>query len=245
MSVVVDVVLLTKNSESHLENGIFQKCLRSIRRQIPINTLVVVDAFSNDNTLKTIRSHFTKVKVIRSNALRGKAREIGIRNVETEWFAFVDSDIVLCENWFNGLMKYARSQVGGIEGRVKRVSERRPSSVKRYARAKTHCTLIRTEAVKNIRIPSDLNQMEDQFIRKYVEKQGYKWVKPLHHISAHYQTEIWDWKTAYEVGRASGKYNLTPLWLDIAALTLLPLKKAYERKSLLWKLIGRLEAIAE
>lgn len=241
----VDVVLLTKNSGSHLKNEIFQKCLRSIRRQIPINTLVVVDAFSSDNTLKTIRSHFTKVKVIRSSALRGKAREIGIRNVETEWFAFVDSDIVLCENWFNELMRYARSQVGGIEGRVNRIDERRPPRVKRYARAKTHCTLIRTQAVENINIPSDLDQMEDQFIRKYVEKQGYKWVKPLHPISTHYQTKIWDWKTAYEIGRASGKYNLTPFWLDVVALTLLPFKKAYERKSLLWKLIGRLEAIVE
>lgn len=45
----IDVVMLTKNSE-HLLN----KRLKPIYGNVPVKHLIVVDGFSNDNTLKII-----------------------------------------------------------------------------------------------------------------------------------------------------------------------------------------------
>lgn len=45
-----------------------------------------------------------KFKIIQKSCLRGKARKIGIKEVETEWFAFVDSDVILyVKNGLTGL----------------------------------------------------------------------------------------------------------------------------------------------
>ncbi len=45
----VDVVLLTKNSD-HL----LVKCLTSIYQNVPLKTLIVIDGFSTDRTLKIL-----------------------------------------------------------------------------------------------------------------------------------------------------------------------------------------------
>jgi glycosyltransferase involved in cell wall biosynthesis len=45
----VDVLLLTKNSDNLLV-----KCLNSIYRNVPVKTLIVIDGFSTDNTLKIL-----------------------------------------------------------------------------------------------------------------------------------------------------------------------------------------------
>ena len=46
---LVDVIVLTKNSELHLE-----KCLKAIYENIPINNLVIVDGFSTDKTMNVV-----------------------------------------------------------------------------------------------------------------------------------------------------------------------------------------------
>ena len=108
----VDVVMLTKNSE-HL----LSKCLESIYRNVPVNRLVVVDAFSTDRTT-AILDEFSKqhgnVKIITDKSSRGEARQRGIQEVETEWFMFVDSDVILCEDWFRKASIHIRKDVGAI-----------------------------------------------------------------------------------------------------------------------------------
>ena len=47
----VDVVMLTKNSE-HL----LGKCLTSIYENIPVKSLIAVDGFSTDRTLKILNT---------------------------------------------------------------------------------------------------------------------------------------------------------------------------------------------
>jgi glycosyltransferase involved in cell wall biosynthesis len=94
----IDVIMLTKNSEDLLD-----ECLKSIYKNVPVKRLIVVDGFSTDNTLKIIKEFNEKygnVKVIAEKGSRAKARERGIKEVETDWFMFADSDVILCEDWF-------------------------------------------------------------------------------------------------------------------------------------------------
>jgi len=80
----IDVVMLTKNSEY-----ILRRCLSSIYRNIPVNNLIVIDGFSKDNTVKILEEFNEKygnLRLIRDGGTRARAREIGIENVETEWF---------------------------------------------------------------------------------------------------------------------------------------------------------------
>src|SRR4030066_2255452 len=94
----VDVVLLTKNSEKVLEEG-----LASVYANVPINQLIVVDGYSTERTLEILTRYNQKhsnVKVCFDRGTRATAREKGIQQVTREWFMFVDSDVVVCKNWY-------------------------------------------------------------------------------------------------------------------------------------------------
>jgi len=220
----VDVVMCTKNSEKILE-----KCVESIYREIPVCHFIVIDAFSTDKTVDILKKYIHKYKnlmVYQTSAKLGKAREIGIRNVDTEWFIFIDSDVILREKWFEKMIKYLKSneeKIGAIESNC--IHHYPPYSPKfpgfrgttqfcngeKNTRALTIATMIRTKAVRNIFIPSDLQIYEDEFIRRYVEKQGYMWIKVPEPIVDHYPTPK-PWRDAYLAGIYSVRYHfISPL----------------------------------
>ena len=191
----VDVVLLTKNSYSK-QPQVFQRCLESIKKNVPVNRIIVVDAYSTDETIDVIKRYFDDVVVVRTRAYRGKAREIGIKLVETEYFMFVDDDVVLCDNWFNKAIKYFEKdpKVGAVWGvdipcnphtlnrvltvaKVFRYRDFRDRLIENCAwRGGTHDILIRTDIVKDITIPNHLHIFEDWYIKTWIEKKGYKFV---------------------------------------------------------------------
>ena len=108
----IDVVVLTKNSE-HL----LHKCLASIYENVPVKNLVVVDGFSTDRTLKIINEISEangNVEVLKVDGSRARAREKGIRRVSTDWFMFVDSDVILGRDWFRKAEKNVKSDVGAF-----------------------------------------------------------------------------------------------------------------------------------
>lgn len=187
----IDTVLLTKNSVQPCLND----CLNSLKNNIPINKLIVVDGGSTDRTIELIEEYneYFPVEVLIDKGGRAKSREIGIRAVQTEWFLFVDSDVILCENWFVKAKKYIDDNVGAIWGAA---LQRSPTDAARYKamsrlygkdelwiavkagrrRGLTHDTLIRTEAVKGIIMPAWLHVLEDQFTRQHIESKGYRWL---------------------------------------------------------------------
>jgi glycosyltransferase involved in cell wall biosynthesis len=108
--VEIDVVICTRNSED-----ILMQCLNSIFEEIPVCNLIVLDGFSTDKTLHIIDSYKDKfnIKLIQTKAALGKSREIGIKNVDTEWFAFIDSDVILRHGWFREINDYiSDSKIG-------------------------------------------------------------------------------------------------------------------------------------
>ena len=203
----VDVVVLTKNSDRLLH-----ACLKSIYANVPLNRLIVVDNNSTDNTLK-ILSEFQKkhgnVLVIQDHGTRGTARQKGLRNVVTDWFMFVDSDVVLCDDWFEKARSYMQDDVGAIWGTEVWSTIRNPRILKLFLRATrkifdarggTHDTLVRLAAVKGIQIPSNLHVFEDAYIKKWIAKKGYKLIACYDPHCIHYRSQdVWALKGSLQI----------------------------------------------
>jgi len=110
----IDVVMLTYNSN----RSFFPLVLKSIKEYIPLNNLIVIDKFSNDGTVEVIRSYFPDARIIRTHLPLGPARALGIRLVESEFFAFVDSDAIVLPTWKRKLDFIKLSSVGAVEGSI-------------------------------------------------------------------------------------------------------------------------------
>ena len=221
----VDAILLTKNSMKPC----LKECVDSIYKNVPINNLIVVDGGSTDGTLELLKS-YPRVKIIMDvKGNRATSRQLGIEAVETDWFIFFDSDVILCDNWFEYAKQYMTvPRVGAVWGAA---LQRDSTSLARYRamgklyrkdefwiavkagrkRGLTHDTIIRTEAVKGISIPTDLHVLEDHYIRMYVERKGYKWLsvpKPYCYHFAHSRERPKDY---FIFGKAARKLGFLKL----------------------------------
>jgi glycosyltransferase involved in cell wall biosynthesis len=179
----IDVVLLTKNSQ-HL----LTRCLNSVFQNVPIKTLIVIDGYSTDGTVDILlrfKRKFGTVRIFQMHGTRAKAREEGIRRVSTDWFLFVDSDAVLCRDWYSKVKQNLTDGVGAVWGInfdvIPNVKEKWfvlfQSLLARqcfHLRGGTHDTLIRKKAVEDMHIPEELHAYEDHYILKYIRQKGYK-----------------------------------------------------------------------
>jgi glycosyltransferase involved in cell wall biosynthesis len=195
----VDVVMITLNSDRMLE-----KCLESVYQNVPVKQIIVVDGGSTDRTLQ-ILNHFNdlfhNVKIIKDNGNRATARQKGIENVTAEWFIFVDSDVVLCNNWHKKAMQHTNPRVGAVWGIEVWSTIQNPVALKLFLwvtrgifslRGGTHDTLIRTKAVDDIRIPKKLHVFEDAYIKKWIQKKDYSVIACYIPFCLHFRPrEVW------------------------------------------------------
>lgn len=108
----IDVVILTKNCADER----FERCLFSVKKEVHVNRLIIVDGYSEDGTVNLVKKIFPDALIIYDDGTRATARQKGIEAVETEWFAFIDSDVVLKENWFKCMKSLIGNDVGGVQG---------------------------------------------------------------------------------------------------------------------------------
>jgi glycosyltransferase involved in cell wall biosynthesis len=181
----IDVVVLTKNSEHLLD-----KCLASIYKNVPVKNLIIVDGFSTDHTLKLINKIneiHGNVTVLNVDGSRARAREKGMQKVTTEWFMFVDSDVILSRDWFRKAEKNVKNDIGAVWGVnidiIPNIKDKRIIKLQNLIarqcfslRGGMHDTLIRREAVEDIKIPEQLHAYEDAYIINWIKKKGYKTV---------------------------------------------------------------------
>jgi glycosyltransferase involved in cell wall biosynthesis len=179
----VDVVLLTKNSQ-HL----LSRCLNSVYQNVPIKNLIVVDGYSTDRTLSILEKfnrRYGNVYVHQMKGSRAKARTAGIHKVTSDWFVFVDSDVILSRGWFSKVKADLVAGVGAVWGvnidllpniKSKRILKMQMHVARRCfkLRGGMHDTLILRRAVEGIRIPEELHTYEDAYIVRYIENRGYK-----------------------------------------------------------------------
>jgi len=207
----VDVVMLTKNSE-HL----LSRCLTSIYENVPVKRLIIVDGSSTDDTLKILskfNKRFRNIEIVTENGSRAKARQRGIQEVETEWFMFADSDVILCQRWFEKAEKHTRDDVGAIWGLNIDVipNVRNKLFLKSLAvvarecfnlRGGMHDTLIRRELVEDIKIPDQLHAYEDRYIVNWIKKKDYKVVIGDDIYCLHYRPSE-DWNVRESISLAA------------------------------------------
>ncbi len=214
----IDVVMLTKNS-----GHILSKCLISIYENVPVRRLIIVDGYSEDDTLDILENfnqEFGNVKIISDNGSRAEAREKGIQEVETEWFMFVDSDVILCKNWFEKAEKHIGDDVGAVWGLNVDVIPNMKSKIflKLLAlvaresfnlRGGMHDTLIRHELVRDIRIPAQLHAYEDAYIVNWIRNKSYKLVIGDEIYCLHHRpSEDWSFKQSISLAALEMKCGL-------------------------------------
>jgi len=201
----IDVCIPTWNSGRTLA-----RCLERILGEIAVNRIIIVDNFSGDDTVR-IAEKFG-AEMIQEKCGIGKARQILIENVTTEYFAFIDSDAVLRKGWFKTVIKIMQSnpRIGAVGGLFfsDNPHERRFWEM-RYRRVRTDDpmwergylidTLIRKEAVEGISIPEWLTNYEDKYIRDYLVSRNYRWVVSKDASCDHLVGERDFWKTV--IGR--------------------------------------------
>ena len=233
----IDVITRTKNSEKLLD-----ECLASIYKEVPVCHLIVIDGFSEDRTLEIIGKYdknYGNVKVIQTEARLGKVAEIGIKSVDTEWFASIDSDVILRGGWFEEICKHIERtdiKIGAVEGNhLHHYPEGTPKfpefktvvNGKRIdSRALTINTLIRTEAVEDIVIPDDIWTFDDESIKRCVEHNGFTWIKVADPTVDHFPINK-TFKLAYLEGVYSIRHKLFPVWRIVIVSIFFPLKFAY------------------
>ncbi|MCX8152962.1 MAG: glycosyltransferase family 2 protein [Candidatus Bathyarchaeota archaeon] len=195
----VDVVVITKNSEKMLK-----ECLESVYSNVPVSRLIVVDGYSTDKTLEIVKEFQKKhgnVLLLYDRGNRATARQKGLSHVETTWFMFVDSDVVLCKNWFRKAEKHLAADVGAVWGIEVWSTIKSQKVLKLFLwitrkifdlRGGTHDTLIRTEAVRDIEIPKNLHVFEDAYIMNWITRKGYRLVACYDPFCIHYRSEnVW------------------------------------------------------
>jgi len=195
----VDVVIITKNSEDMLN-----ECLKSVYKNVPVNRLIVVDGYSTDKTLEIVREFQKKhgnILLIQDRGNRATARQKGINHVKTEWFMFVDSDAVLCKDWFKKAEKHLGQKVGAVWGIEVWSTIQNRAILKIFLwitrkifdlRGGTHDTLVRTDLVKDIESPKILHVFEDAYIKDWITQKGYKLIACYNPYCVHYRpASVW------------------------------------------------------
>jgi hypothetical protein len=230
----IDVVMLTKNSIKPC----LRKSLDSIYRNIPVRRLIVVDNGSRDGTIDLVKSYPRSEVVENPLGNIASSRQLGIEAAETRWFAFIDSDIVLCEGWFQEISRHVSDGVGAIFGatlpmelhvhnsaaalaRLKRTTVIRLQASQR--RLPPGDTLFNLRALKGIAIPNDLFTAEDEFIMKFIASRGFRLVRLEDAYCYHFTHLPGSPSGIVAYGRFVHRYRLkTPLRILAAAVYAVP-----------------------
>lgn len=138
--------------------------------------------------------------IIETSTPLALARKRAIQKVSTSWFAFIDDDVKIDEEWFKTLANHTEDPLmGAIQGilcveglgeewdKALNKSGKKPRSLKPGERGFTHNTLIRTELVKDWDPPPHLSAWEDYSLTQHILGKGYQWqtipVKACHEKS--------------------------------------------------------------
>ncbi len=210
----VDVAILTMNSGRML-----RECINSVYKNIPVNNLIIIDGHSTDTTadiVKEFQEKYGNVTFVQEKGTRGAARQKAIQLVKSDWFIFVDSDVLLSKNWFAEAQKLVKDDVGAIWGieiwsvlrdsKLLKLFER--VTIKIFEkRGGTHDTLIRRTSVEDIKIPYQLHTYEDGYIKDWIEKKGYKVLGVYEPYCVHFRPdEVWTTRKHVELMVSDLKY---------------------------------------
>jgi glycosyltransferase involved in cell wall biosynthesis len=133
--------------------------------------------------VKEFQENHGNVIFVQDRGTRGSARQVAVNNVKTDWFMFVDSDVVLSRNWFAKAEKLIKDDIGAIWGieiwsvlrgtKILKLFERVTLKIFEK-RGGMHDLLIRRKAIDGIKVPFQLHTYEDAYIKSWICGKGYK-----------------------------------------------------------------------
>jgi len=168
----------------------FHAVLQRIFEEVPVHCFILVDRFSSDGTVAKVLEIFPKAKVVLSNENLGRARKIGIDNVDTQFFAFIDDDVLLLKGWYD----YTKGLMGNRIGAVSCCARLHPFMREAHKKATrprlivssrnnmdsqrgfTYATLIRKESCVTWKPSATLAAGEDHEILRHIVKRGFVWL---------------------------------------------------------------------
>jgi len=175
----MDYAVVTKNDE-YLPDVIYHILLQeNINRVI----IVVPPDDINQSSLEMF-SKYPNVVIYYTDAKLGAARAIAIGMVETEYFVFVDGDVILPKDWINQMWMHlivtGIDNVGAAAGRIVRNDLQLKYLMQNSVKTKpenfrlfTHNTIMRTSAVASWQVNNDVSSFEDYLLTQYIIKKGY------------------------------------------------------------------------
>lgn len=184
----IDVVILAKNSEKTLEY-----CCKAVLTRIPVNNLIIVVGKSVDKTLEVAEKYAHLVIEEETNTI-GSARDLGLKHVETKFYASIDSDVIISPEWYNWCIKTIceNPSVGACEGYVKPFGHHYYDfqySLKDKGYCSLGNTLLRTKLIKEVGMPHEPYE-EDMYLRERIERRNYNWAVNFDVVSTHLVNDV-------------------------------------------------------
>jgi glycosyltransferase involved in cell wall biosynthesis len=192
----IDVIMPAWNSNCPY----FPEVIRRVCNFVDLHRLIVIDRFSDDGTLEVLKRMIPKSKllVIKSDCDLARARYLGIQQVKTSIFAFVDSDVLIPVNWQRCMEHWMQNEhVGAVSSPLCSENQQRtfkgPRIIKpcknlnpkeiiknglfRTIRGYTFAAMIRTNLVTDWKPPANLSALEDLSLSQHVVSKGFLWVE--------------------------------------------------------------------
>ena len=187
----IDLLMWTLNSEETLPYA-----LKSIDRAIPkknVNQKFVIDGNSEDKTVKIAEKHgWTVIHSPKRNI--AYQANLGLKNVETEFFASFEHDIILNQEWFKKIKESMIPEDVAVSQGL-RYSINPTVKVIEKSSYKTRVVsidnnLYRTELINKLGgFDEKYPVSADRKLQDVVIENGYKWVINRNLISIHFKTD--------------------------------------------------------
>lgn len=163
--------------------------------------MVVVTQFEAclDYCLKAIRKIIPNSRVIllSGSGNLGYLRDLALKSVESEFFAFVDSDVIVNREWFDWCMETIKKDeaVAVVQTNIRNFHAKHYDSVQMafVKRTREYTSLgncvCRTHILKKLGIPK-VECYEDLLLKRRIIKNGFKWLVNVDIACEHLKTDI-------------------------------------------------------
>lgn len=198
-------------------------CLEAVLKQTyPVKEVLVIDATSGDEIVGKVSAHAARVVRQKGSGGLAAARNIAIRNINTEFVASVDADCVVDSDWLEQIMKrFDSPETAGVGGKLLEEYSSTACDLWRSVHMKQHWgeeenkppflfgsnAVFRKEALINIGFYNEeyKNSHEDVDISNRLKEKGYALIYEPRAIAHHFKNDnicsilnnFWKWNCNY------------------------------------------------
>lgn len=217
----IDVVVPVRSAEGS-EYEKLLTCCQAIRRRVPVNRLIMPSANVNSKTRRRI-SELADIPLFDETAIgAGLCRNLGLKEVETEFYASIDADTAVRSEWYPWCIHAIQEpSVAACQGYSRPLSRLLDQFVQLEALnpgtyADLGNTMLRTEVVRDIGMPTE-RMLEDHILHDRIVRDGFKWIVNRDLSSDHLLNELDVFWHRYWYGRFAPQnlfsFSKYSLWL--------------------------------